>query len=160
LGREFEDSFEELFVPAIEGWLLRLAGHVEHAKHGDDENRDGSQNGHRHVPRPLSFVHLRLRSVDVVTLAPVDAERHGEDLDDRWNAGLVARSPEIVGEHGRVCLPKSGIRDVCVGNRRRSEQPARRRVLTSLSTTMMKKFLNGKKVKFDKFFGREKVDRR
>jgi len=77
LGREFEDSVEELFVPAKEGWFLRLAGYVEHTKHGDDENRDGSQNGHRHVPRPLSLVRLRLRSVVVVTLAPVDAERHG-----------------------------------------------------------------------------------
>lgn len=51
LGCEFEHSVEELFVPAKEGRLLRLAGHVEHAKHDDDENRDGSQNGHRHVQR-------------------------------------------------------------------------------------------------------------
>jgi len=80
LGGKFEYSVEKLFVPAKEGWLLRLAGYVEHTKYGDDENRDSSQNGHRHVPRPLLFVRLRLRSVVVVTLAPVDAERHGEDL--------------------------------------------------------------------------------
>lgn len=56
LGREFEDSVEKLFVPAKEGRFLRLAGHVEHTKYGDDEYRNGSQNGHRHVPRPLSLV--------------------------------------------------------------------------------------------------------
>lgn len=80
LGREFQDSVEELFVPAKEGWFLRLTGNVEHTKHSDDENRDGSQNGHRHVPRPISFVRLRLGSVVVATLVSVDADRHGEDL--------------------------------------------------------------------------------
>jgi len=48
--------------------------------------------------------------------------------------GLGARScRNMIGEHGRVCLPKSGIRDLCVGSRRRSEQPVRR-VLTFLWT--------------------------
>lgn len=91
LGREFEDSVEELFVPAKEGRLLRLAGYVEHTKHGDYENRDSSQNGHRHIPRPLLFVRLRLRSVVVVTLAPVDAERHEEDFGSMEH-GFGARS--------------------------------------------------------------------
>jgi len=91
LGREFEDSVKELFVPAKEWWFLRLAGYVEHTKHSDDESRDCSQNGHRHVPRPLLFVRLRLRSVVVVTLVPVDTERHGKDLMSMEH-GLGARN--------------------------------------------------------------------
>jgi len=58
LRSEFKDPVEKLLVPAKEGRLLRLAGNVEHAKHDDDENRDGSQNGHGHVRRVVlvSFV--------------------------------------------------------------------------------------------------------
>lgn len=51
LGREFDDSLEELFVFAEERRFLRLAGHVEYAKHDDQENRDGGQNGYGHVGR-------------------------------------------------------------------------------------------------------------
>lgn len=50
LGRVLEDPVEEPFVFAKEQRLLRLAGNVEHAKHEYQDDRDGSQNGHGHVP--------------------------------------------------------------------------------------------------------------
>lgn len=85
LRSEFEDPVEKLLVPAKEGRLLRLAGHVENAKHDDDEYRDGSQNGYRHVRRVVLVSFVRppgygVRSVVMVTLARSGgAERHGGD---------------------------------------------------------------------------------
>lgn len=51
LGRKFQDPVEELFVFAKEQWLLRLTGHIEHAKHEDEEYRYSSQYSYRHVLR-------------------------------------------------------------------------------------------------------------
>lgn len=47
-----------------------------------------------------------------------------ERISVRWNTAMVLGALEVIGEHCLVRFRKSSIRDVCVGSRRRSEQPA------------------------------------